>query len=157
MRHPMIGIALVALTALSAGAQTGSGMMAPGTAHAMKTPCPMHLETLALTPAQQLSVDSIRADHEALMKSMMASHMSKRAGAKPMVMSDADKAMMRSTMHLTAAAMHSVLDPTQRQTFDAAMKAHEAEMATKGAQGCADCYKACMDHMSHHAAMKHEG
>jgi hypothetical protein len=160
MRHTTFALALIAVAAISAGAQQpGHDMHGPAAAaHTMKTPCPLHLDGLALSAQQTKAVDSLRADHETIMKSVMPSHEMK-AGHMAMRPSAASKAAMESTMRLTVAAMRSVLTDDQRSRFNAAVTAHAAEMATmKSADGgdCAACCAACAEHEKHMGMAKPE-
>jgi len=67
----------------------------------MKGGCPLSLKALALSPAQQATFDSIKADHK--------------------------KAMERE-MDVALARARAVLTPAQRVTFDSASTAHKAQM-----------------------------
>ena len=159
MRHVLSALALVAFAATAAGAQQTSHAghaMRSDSAHHMKTPCPLHLETLSLTVQQTSAVDSLRADHATIMKSVMRSHEG-MASHGAMKHSAADKAVMESGMRLTTAAMRSILTDTQRATFNAAVTAHGTEMAAMKARGdhdCMACCKECMAHMRHPAAAR---
>jgi hypothetical protein len=160
MRHFLTTLALAAVAATTAGAQQTSGdahAAKPNGAHRMVAPCPLELEALWLTPAQQTAMDSLRADHAAIMKALMRSHHGSAhdSTATPA----ADKAPMESGMRLTLAAARSILTDAQRRTFDAAASAHAAEMKSMSAKGSHDgkaCCSACMDGGRHGAAMKHE-
>ena len=160
MRQLISALALVAIGAMTAGAQQPGHAHQPMMAdsvHRMKTPCPLHLETLSLTTQQKASMDSLRTAHATVMQSVMKSHES-HAAHEAMKPSAADSAMMESNMRLTVAAMRSILTDAQRVTFDEAVTAHAAEMAAMKAKGggmacCVDCMK---HHAQHPAAAKHQ-
>jgi hypothetical protein len=147
-------------------------------AERMKTPCPLHLTTLQLTPAQDSAFKAIRAAHMAEMKSvhaamgmpemkhepgmkhpaagaahadssMHAAHLKamKDMQAKPEAMKAAQDAMAAS-MGRALAAARAVLTPVQRETFDAAVKAHDAEKAERKAKGLPPC-AGCCEHGEH--------
>jgi hypothetical protein len=152
MRHIVPAIALVILSATTATAQAGHEGHAMPQKSAMASSCPLHLTTLGLDAKQAAAADSIRADHEAIMKSIMpmqASGMKMESGGKA----------MESTMRLTIGAMRSLLTPAQRVTFDAAVETHKAEMAAAKAKGDHDCMACCMECMGHQhpAAVKKNG
>jgi len=150
-------------------------------AERMKTPCPLHLTTLDLTPAQDSAFKAIRAAHMAEMKpvhaamgmpemkhpsagsgqaepgmkhdsSMHAAHMKamKDVQAKPEAMKAAHDSMTASMSRALDAA-RAVLTPAQRETFDAAVKAHDAEKAERKAKGLPMCAECCMhgEHAKH--------
>lgn len=158
MRTFTIVAASVALLATPALAQQ------PTASSRMATPCPLHLTTLSLTPAQDSAFASIRAAHRAGMQAMHANagmphhaagdsasrhehaqHAQHEAGHAPM------HAAMQASMARSIAAARAVLTREQVATFDAAVKAHETEMkarmAAGGPHGCADC---CPEHETMH-------
>lgn len=158
MRTFTIVAAAVALLATPAFAQQ------PAASSKMTTPCPLHLTTLSLTPAQDSAFASIRAAHRAGMQAVHANagmphhavgdsahrhdpaqhaqHMAERA---------AMHAAMQASMERSIAAARAVLTREQAATFDAAVKAHDAEMkarmAAGGTHSCADC---CPEHETMH-------
>jgi hypothetical protein len=141
----------------------------PAASTKMTTPCPLHLTTLSLTPAQDSAFASIRAAHRAQMQAMHANagmphhaagdsarrhdpaqHVQHESGHAPM------HAAMQASMERSIAAARAVLTPGQVATFDAAVKAHDAEMKARmadgGTHGCADC---CPEHETMH--QQHHG
>ena len=151
MYRSILAGALLALTpafatAQATGHQPGHGDHAahhaahPGAG--MKNPCPLHLTTLDLTPAQDSSVRAIRAAHMDEMKAAKAA-----AGGK--VPADT----MKASMARAKEAVRALLTDAQRTTFDAAVSAHEAEKAEMKARGEAhDCEKCCAAHREEHGA-----
>jgi hypothetical protein len=161
MRRILSTLALLAVATTAAGAQQMDhskmmGMHASG----MKNPCPLHLTTLNLSAAQQIVFDSLKKEHEAGMKTLMAkAHDGMAGGAmadhKMMKMSADDHAAMEKSMKLTIDAVRAILTNEQRATFDAAVTAHEAEMKAMMEKG-GDCMACCMECMGgdmDHAAM----
>ena len=124
--------------------------MAAASNHSMKTPCPLHLTTLGLSPAQQAAMDSIRAARKAAMKTQLAG-IDARGGAP----TDADRATMERDMKGALASARAILTDAQRVTFDAAVAEHSAEMARHKADGTHDCLACCRECEQHaeHAAM----
>ena len=182
MRQLIISLALaIAPVCAAAQAPTAHGSMhhaAQPAAERMKTPCPLHLTTLALTPAQDSAFKAIRAAHMAEMKtvheamgmpgmkhrsagsgqaapgvkhdsSMHAAHMKamKDVQAKPELMKAAQDSM-KTSMTRALDAARAVLTAPQRETFDAAVKAHDAEKAERKAKGLPPC-AGCCEHGEH--------
>jgi hypothetical protein len=151
MRRIITAITLLALVAVSARAQQmdHAKHMGADSAHTMTSPCPLHLETLSLTPPEQLVVDSLRKEHSAAMKALMPKHdeHAMHAAMKP---SDADRAAMENSMKLTLQAVRAVLTEKQRVTFDAAVTAHETEMRSMKESGDHDCMACCEKHGDMH-------
>lgn len=133
---------------------------------AMRTPCPLHLTTLALTPPQDTALRAIRAAHMAEVRAVRArlgiadAHESRAVpaasqGAKPTLVPDAlreamPEAMreaMRASMTRATQGVRATLTDSQRTTFDAAVAAHAAEKAERERAGtphaCDDC---CREH-----------
>jgi hypothetical protein len=173
MRYLTIALGL-AVAAVAANAQqpvAGHGRaMHDAAATPMKTPCPLHLTTLNLTRAQDSAFKAIRAAHLAEMKPIhaamgmpamqhqpgmkhdSATHaqhqaMMKQHVVKPEVMKAAHDSMQASMTRAIVAA-RAVLTPAQRTRFDAAVKAHEAEMAARKAKGLSPC-AGCCEHAKH--------
>lgn len=141
MRKIISALTLVATFAIGAGAQ----QMDHGSMMTMATPCPLHLTTLNLSATQQKVVDSLRTEHMAVMKALMAKAQEGQPAGTMKKMSDADKAAMEKSMGLTLDAVRAILTPAQRATFDAAVTAHEQEMKQHEAMGhdCSDCCAKC--------------
>ena len=153
MRHIIPAIALVILSASTATAQAGHETHVMPEKATMASSCPLHLKTLGLDAKQAAAADSIRADHEAIMKSLMPMHapgmkmdMKMDMSVKP---SPAATAAMEAAMRLTVGAMRSLLTPAQLATFNAAVETHKAEMAAARAKGDHDCMACCMECMGH--------
>lgn len=127
-------------------------------ASAENAPCPLHLTTLALTPAQDSAVEAIRT-----------AHMSEMKAAKPAAGADsAAKARAHETMTTSMRAaldsVRRVLDAGQLATFEAAVAAHEKEKQAMRSRGEKhDCTSCCEKHEAHdaakhgaHGGMKHD-
>jgi len=128
---------------------------------AMAASCPLHLQTLSLTPAQTLVVDSIRAAHQAMMMklmpmhdSMMANHASMMPGNAAMKLTPADSAAMERNMAASIAAVRAILTDAQRVIFDGAVVKHEAEMKAAMKRGDYDCMACCMECMKQDGTMQ---
>jgi hypothetical protein len=134
----------------SAGAQIkpGKSTTHPDSTHTMAASCPLNLQNLKLTPAQQVVVDSIRAEHRAtmmkLMPEQMKMNMSGRAGMK---MPPVDTAAMERAMKKSVAAVRAILTNEQRVIFDSAVVKHEAEMTAARARGGNNAMACCMECM----------
>jgi hypothetical protein len=135
----------------SAGAQIkpGKNTVHPDSMRTMAASCPLNLQNLKLTSAQQVVVDSIRAEHRATMMKLMPEQMktnmmSGRAGMK---MPPFDTAAMERTMKKSVAAIRAVLTSAQRVVFDSAVVKHEAEMAAAKARGDNNAMACCMECM----------
>lgn len=161
MRSMIIAAAAAVLLASPAFAQ-------PAQSSKLSTPCPLHLTTLALTPAQDSAFAAIRAAHRAEMHAVhektgaahhaagshaqhdAAQHAKHQAGHAPM------QEAMHASMKRSLEAARAVLTAGQLATFDAAAKAHDEEKKALAAKGgthsCADC---CPDHDAMHE--KHHG
>lgn len=144
-------LVLLAMAVASAGAQInrGKSTMPPDSTHRMAAPCPLYLQNLKLTPAQQVIVDSIRAEHRATMMKLMPEHMkmdmmSGRAGMK---MPPGDAAAMERSMKKSEAAIRAVLTRAQRVIFDSAVVKHEAAMTASQAQRGRGAMACCMECM----------
>lgn len=123
----------------------------------MTTPCPLHLGTLGLTPAQDSAVARIRAAHMAGMKSMHPGHAGDSAAHR--AAGPAMQARMKEAMGRAVAELRTVLDDAQEARLDAAIAAHDAEKAERAKAGKPhDCAACCGGHDAHHgtAAAKHE-
>ena len=152
------GILATALVVLAAGTASGQAMqheMKHSAKHEMKAPCPMHLASLALTPAQDSAIKAIHAEQMKSMHPMQqggkadsAHHAGMAAGGHEAMHAEHMKGM-EAAMEKMHAAVRAQLTDTQRATFDAALAAHKAEMKEKG-MSCAEC---CREHA---AQMKHE-
>ena len=172
MRSMIIAAAAAALLSSPALAQSSASSR-------MTTPCPLHLETLALTPTQDSAFAAIRAAHRAEMHAVhektgtahhasgahasgshaqhdAAQHAKRQADHGPM------KEAMQASMKRTLEAARAVLGTEQLAKFDAAVQAHDDEKkaiaAKGGSHSCADC---CPDHDAmhekHHGTAKKEG
>jgi hypothetical protein len=133
----------------SAQIKPGKRSTHPDTTHAMAASCPLNPQNLKLTPAQQVVVDSIRAEHRATMMKLMPEQMktnmmSGRAGMK---MPPFDTAAMERSMKKSVAAIRAVLTSAQRVVFDSAVVKHEAEMAAAKARGGNNAMACCMECM----------
>lgn len=156
MRYLISTIALLGAVAGTASAQQmdhSKDSMHADSAHAMKTQCPLHMDSLALTPAQQVVVDSVLAKHELVMKKLMPKHDAMAAGhdmkAKPKKMSERDHETMERSMQAATMLIRDVLDVDQRMKFDVALITHEAEMKAlkeSGDHDCMECCMACLEH-----------
>jgi hypothetical protein len=154
MRRMISALALLATVTVVAGAQQmdHSKMMGmhADSSHTMKTTCPLHLTTLNLSAAQQVVFDSLKKEHEGVMKTAMGSHdmaaMTAGGDHKMMKMSADDHAAMEKNMQLTIAAVRAILSDSQRQVFDAAVTAHETEMKAMMAKD-GDCMTCCLECM----------
>jgi hypothetical protein len=143
MKGFIVSLALALAVAVPAGAQ--------GTQvhdHAPKAaPCPLHLKTLDLTPAQAAAFDSIRAAHKEVMKDLMPAH-DMKSGKHEMKMSDSASARMKEAMALAVTAARLRLTDAQLIVFDAAVTAHADHMknAASKEEACMACCMACMGH-----------
>jgi hypothetical protein len=150
--HRLIStLVLVTTFVASAGAQIkpGKNTVHPDSMHATAASCPLDLKNLKLTRAQQVAVDSIRAEHRATMMKLMPEQMktnmmSGRAGMK---MPPFDTAAMERSMKKSVAAIRGVLTSAQRVVFDSAVVKHEAEMAAAKARGDNNAMACCMECM----------
>jgi hypothetical protein len=143
MRHATIVLAF-AFAPVLAGGQTSAAHDSAGhaahhaaqpTGERMKTPCPLHLTTLDLTPAQAYAFKAIREAHMAEMKPEAATPEKMKA----------TQDSMKASMARALDAARTVLTAPQRETFDAAVKAHDAEKAERKAKGLAPC-AGCWEH-----------
>ena len=160
-----------------AGTLAAGPAFAQGAAPSPRTtaPCPLHLATLSLSPAQDSAFAAIRDAHRAQMHAMHkgagmphqaagdsarrhdpAHHAQHMAQHAPM------HAAMQASMQRALAEARAVLTPVQLATFDAAAKAHDEErkarMSAGGTHHCADC---CSEHermhQQHHGSAKQDG
>lgn len=125
-------------------------------AHAMKSPCPLHMSGLNTTPAQDSALARVRELHMAEMKQMRTAH-----GADSSTAHAADPAMkehMKASMARAMDGMRAVLNEGQRQQLTAAVAAHEAEKAEMAKHGMPhDCGACCRAHHSKgEGAARHE-
>jgi hypothetical protein len=146
MRQIVPALALLATTAVGAGAQQLD--QPTHNMPAVAAPCPLHLETLGLSAAQKIVIDSLHSAHLAVMKTMMTKH---AGGTK---MNDDDKEAMERSMRLAIAGVLVILDQTQAEIFTAAVTAHEEAMKDQGDEGCMECCKSCLEHSEHVAPPK---
>ena len=163
---------LITIAALAATLAAPQAFAQATTASRMTTPCPMHLTTLALTPAQDSAFIAFRAAHRAEMHAVHeksgamhhagsdSAHAAHHAAGAPAQQGAHHAAPMREAMQAsmkrTLESARAVLTPAQLVKFEAAVAAHDAEkkaLAAKGApHECADC---CPDHDAMHE--KHHG
>jgi hypothetical protein len=164
MRHATIALAFALAPALARGQTSATHDSAAHAAHhaarptgeRMKTPCPLHLTTLDLTPAQDFAFKAIRKAHRAEMTHDSATHAQhmarmKQEAATPDMMQVAQDSM-KASMTRALDAARTVLSAPQREKFDAAVKAHDAEKAERKAKGLPPC-AGCCEHGEH---AKHE-
>jgi hypothetical protein len=150
MQRLISTLVLFTTFAASAGAQVkrGKSTVPPDSMHAVAASCPLDLKNLKLTRAQEVTVDSIRAEHRAtmmkLMPEQMKMNMSGRAGMK---MPPADTAAMERAMKKSVAAVRAILTKEQRVIFDSAVVKHEADMAAAKARGGNNAMACCMECM----------
>ena len=155
IRPALVALAFIAFPALSSaqapahhgGMHHGAGAEAPS----MKTPCPLHLTDLGTTPAQDSAIARIREAHMAEMKGMHSGHAADSSSHHA-----AMEAQMKPAMAKALADVRAVLDEPQRQRFDAAVAAHEAEKAAMKRDGRPhECGACCRMHEKAGAA-RHE-
>jgi hypothetical protein len=149
MRRLISTFVLFTTFAASAGAQInrGKSTMPPDSMHAMAASCPLDLKNLKLTRAQQVAVDSIRAEHQAAMMKLMPERMNMKSGRAGMKMPPVDTAAMERTMKKSVAEVRAILTPAQRLIFDSAVVQHEAEMTAAKARGGNNAMACCMECM----------
>ena len=150
--HRLISTLVLLATALaSAGAQVnrGKSIMPPDSTQAMAASCPLNLQNLKLTPAQEVVVDSIRAEHRAAMMKLMPEQikMNRMSGRAGMTMPPVDTAAMERSMKKSVAAIRAILTSAQRVIFDSAVVKHEAAMTAARAQRGHDAMACCMECM----------
>ena len=147
-RHLVLVAALVAAARPAAAQHDAHAGHAPA-AHAMRTPCPLHLDSLALTPVQDTALVAIRAAHMAEMKAVKARlGMPTDSAHHP-----AHHEAMQASMARSLDAVRAILDDTQRVRFEAAVAAHAAEKKARRASGQPhDCGECCKGHDAAHGA-----
>jgi hypothetical protein len=149
MQRLISTLVLFTTFAASGGAQVnrGKSTMPPDSMHAMAASCPLDLKNIKLTRAQQVAVDSIRAEHQAAMMKLMPERMNMRSGRAGMKMPPIDTAAMERAMKKSVAAIRAILTKAQRVVFDSAVVKHEAEMTAAKARGGNNPMPCCMECM----------
>jgi len=123
--------------------------VADSTTKRMKTPCPLHLTTLELTPVQDTALRAIRAAHMAEMKAVkarLAPTAAKSDTTAKAMHTPELKDAMQASMKRAREAVRATLGDAQRVRFDEAAAAHAAEKDAMAAAGSEHACECCDDH-----------